>query len=294
MNAPHKDGDASTGVITGRNPVREALERGDGRVDKVMVQLGAHGSQIDAIRRAAKAAGVPVQVVPGPRLNHLAAGALHQGVVALASAVGYADLDEALATVAPDLDAVKAQKPLLVVLDEIEDPHNFGAILRSAVAAGAGVAVVPERHMAPLSATVVKASAGMALRIPVARVTNLAETLHALKERGYWVVGLAGDDEGDDTEREGTERPAPSRGAPERKTVWDWDWDRATAIVVGNEGRGLRPRVRHACDALLSIPMPGSAESLNASVAAGIALLYAARGRAAVPAADDGPQTTDD
>ncbi len=251
--------------VTGRNPVREALERADGRVEKVLLQLGAHGSQIDQIRRQAKAAGVPVQVVPGPRLNHLAGGVPHQGVLAMVAAVGYADLDEALSALAPDLDTVKATKPLLVALDEIEDPHNFGAILRSAAAAGAGVAIVPERHMAPLSATVVKASAGTALTLPVARVTNLADTLLALKERGYWVVGLAGGDE--------------DAGGPERTTVWDWDWDRATVVVVGNEGHGLRPRVQAACDALAAIPMPGDVESLNASVAAGIALLYAAKGR---------------
>ena len=252
-------------VLVGRNPVREALERGDGRVDKVLLQQGAHGSAVDAIRRAARAAGVPVQEVPAVKVDRLAPGAAHQGVVALAAAVGYADLDEVLSAAAPDLDAVRARKPLVVALDEVEDPHNLGAILRSAVAAGAAAAVVPERRSAPLGATALKASAGTALRLPVARVSNLAEALLAMKERGYWVVGLEGAD------------GAP--GGPQRTTVWDWDWDRASVIVVGNEGRGLRPRVAAACDALASIPMPGPAESLNASVAAGIALLYAARSR---------------
>jgi 23S rRNA (guanosine2251-2'-O)-methyltransferase len=193
-------------------------------------------------------------------------------VVALAAAVGYVDLDEMLSQIAPDLDSVKARRPLIVALDEIEDPHNLGAILRSAVAAGAAGAIVPERHSAPLGATAMKASAGTASQIPVARVTNLADALLAMKERGYWVVGLEGD--------------APA-GGPQRTTVWEWDWARASVIVVGNEGRGLRPRVLQACDALAAIPMPGSAESLNASVAAGIALLYAARLRTSAPASSD-------
>lgn len=173
----------SDGLIVGRNPVREALERRDGRLVKVLLQQGTHGSQIDAIRRAAKEAGVPVQVVPGARLQKLAPKANHQGVLAFAAPVAYVELTDLLEGVAPTLDAVKAAKPVLLVLDGIEDPHNFGAILRSAVAAGAGGVIVPERGQAPLSATTVKASAGTALRIPIARVTNLAETLHSLDRK---------------------------------------------------------------------------------------------------------------
>lgn len=256
--------DSRTDVLAGRNPVREALERGDGRVEKVYLQKGAHGSAIDAIRRAAKAVGVPVQTAPQPRIDALAPKAVHQGVVAVVAPVAYADLDEMLAGVAPTLDEVRERKPVLVVLDEVEDPRNFGAVLRSAVAAGAAGVVVPDRRMAPLSAVAVKASAGTALQIPIARVTNLAEALHQLKERGYWVAGLDG---GDD----------PTK--VERTTVWAYDWDRPVVLVVGNEGRGLRPVVREACDALVSIPMRGPAESLNASVAAGVALFAAVRER---------------
>ncbi len=268
-------GTSPPSVIAGRNPVREALEHAGASapaVDKVYLQQGAHGSAIDAIRRLAKSLGVPVQVVPSARLSRLAPGLTHQGVVALRAEVGYHDLDDMLSGIAPDLDTVKARRPLLVALDEIEDPHNLGAILRSAVAAGAAGAIVPERHSAPLGPTALKASAGMAARIPVARVTNLADALLAMKERGYWIVGLEGD--------------APASG-PQGTTVWDWDWLRPTVIVVGNEGRGLRPRVLSACDVLASIPMPGSAESLNASVAAGIALLYAARLRISDPSSSD-------
>jgi len=261
-----------SGIIAGRNPVREALDGAGAGVEKVYLQAGAHGSAIDVIRRRARDAGVPVQVVPQARLARLAPGLHHQGVVAIAAEVAYADVDEMLSAAAPDLDGVRARRPLFVALDEIEDPHNLGAILRSAVAAGAAGAIVPERRSAPLSAVAVRASAGMALRLPVARVTNLADVLLAAKERGYWVVGLEGGD-------------APAGVQP--TTVWEWDWARPTVLVVGNEGRGLRPRVAAACDALASIPMPGPAESLNASVAAGVALMYAARSRAAPPEEGD-------
>ena len=257
----------SASVLVGRNPVREALERGDARVEKVVLQRGVHGSGIDAIRQAARVAGVPVQSVPAQRIEFLAPRQTHQGVVAVVAPVAYVDFDEMLAGVAENLDAVRAQKPVVVAMDEIEDPHNFGAILRSTVAAGGAGVVVPERRMAPLSTVAVKASAGTALRIPIARVSSLASALEQAKERGYWVVGLDGG--------------APSKGDPERFTVWDYDWDRPVVLVVGNEGRGLRPGVRTACDALVEIPMRGAAESLNASVAAGIALFAAARGRGA-------------
>ncbi|WP_420457026.1 23S rRNA (guanosine(2251)-2'-O)-methyltransferase RlmB [Rubrivirga sp.] len=253
-----------TDVLAGRHPVRDALDLADGRIEKVYLQKGVHGSAIDGIRRAAKTAGVPVQMVPRPKIDGLAPQAEHQGVVAVVAPVAYLDLDDLLSGIAPTLDEVREAKPVLVALDEIEDPRNFGAILRSAVAAGAAGAIVPERRMAPLSAVAVKASAGTALQIAVARVANLTEALHQLKERGYWVVGLADD-------------PAPG---VETATVWDYYWDRPVVIVVGNEGGGLRTGVRAACDVLASIPMRGPAESLNASVAAGIALFAAVRERA--------------
>ena len=246
------------GIIAGRNPVREALERGERSVEKVFLAKGSSGRPVDAIRRAAKDAGVPVQFVPQQKLTALAPGVNHQGVVAMASAVTYADLEAMLHGIAADPDAVRVQKPVLVALDGIEDPHNFGAILRSAVAAGAAGVIVPERNQAPLGTTAVKASAGTATRIPVARVTNLADALLQLKERGYWVVGLDG--EGEDT-------------------IWTLDWDRAVVLVVGSEGKGLRPRVRDLCDHRVAIPLRGPAESLNASVATGVALFAAVRER---------------
>jgi len=248
----------SSTLIVGRNPVREALERGERSIEKVMLAQGASGRGVDSIRLAAKQAGVPVQFVPTRRLDQEAPGLTHQGVVAHAAAIAYADFDGMLAGVAPTPDDVRQRKPVLVALDEVEDPHNFGAILRSAVAAGAAGAVVPDRRQAPLSPTAVKASAGTADRIPIARVTNLADALLQAKERGYWVVGLDGE---------------------ASETVWTADFDRPLVLVIGSEGRGLRPRVRDVCDFLVAIPMRGPAESLNASVAAGVVLFAAARGR---------------
>ncbi len=244
-------------LIVGRNPVREALEREPDRIEKVMIQRGG-GRGLDAFRRAASEAGVPVQFVPPRRINQVAPGLHHQGVVAFTAPIAYHDVDDMLAAIAPDLETVQREKPILLVLDRIEDPHNFGAMVRTAVAAGVAGVIVPKQHMAPLNATVIKASAGTAPRIPVARVDRLAEVLGQLKERGYWVMGAA----------EG--------GA---LSVWNADWDRPLALVMGSEGRGLHPRLAEACDYLVSIPMRGDADSLNVSVAAGILLFAAARAR---------------
>lgn len=243
-------------LLVGRNPVREALERGDARIEKVLLQQGAGGRPIDAIRRAAVEAGVPFQFVPAVRLEHLASGLNHQGVVALTAPVEYLELEDMMAAIAPRVEDVQRLKPILLILDQIEDPHNFGAMMRSAVAAGVSGVIIPRHHMAPLNAAAIKASAGAALRIPIARTSNLADAIQQLKERGYWIAGAAA---------EGT------------TSVWDMDWDRPVAIVLGNEGKGIRPRVSDACDYLVSIPMRGSIDSLNASVAAGILLFAAAR-----------------
>lgn len=249
---------SDTSLVVGRNPVREALQERAGEIEKVMIQQGSGGAAIGAIRSAAEAAGVPVQYVPQQRLAHLTSGLNHQGVVAVAAPVRYYEVHEMLAGIAPDLDAVRRKKPLLLLLDRVEDPYNFGAVLRTAVAAGVDGVVVPDRHMAPLNAAALKASAGTATRIPVARVGNLADVIHQLKERGYWVAGAA--TEGD-------------------TSVWTMDWDRPVALVMGSEGSGLRRRVAEACDYLVSIPMRGPAESLNVSVAAGILLFAAGRVR---------------
>lgn len=252
-----------TSTLIGRNPVREALERGDVGIEKVMLEQNAHGSVVRDIRDAAKDRGIPIQYVPEARLAHEAQGAAHQGVVAIASPIKYATVHEMLSDVAGTWDAVQAKKPLLLVIDHVTDPRNFGAILRSAVAAGVDGVIVPARGMAPLNAAAIKASAGTATRIPIARASSLAEVLQQLKERSYWIVGAEGTAEA---------------------TLWDVDWDRPMTVVMGSEGKGLASDVAAECDQLASIPMRGPAESLNVSVAAGLFLFAAARGRGQDPA----------
>lgn len=247
-----------TSLIIGRNPVREALEQRPAEVEKVLLQKGGGGQNVEAIRKLATASGVPFQYVPLGKLNQLAAGLNHQGAVARATPVAYQDVDDMLAGIAPSLDAVQASKPMLLLLDGVEDPYNFGAMLRSAVAAGVGGVIVPKQGMAPFNAAVLKASAGTAAQIPVARVSSMGNQIIALKERGYWVVGADGMGE---------------------TTLWDMDWDRPVALVMGSEGSGLSKRVADACDYRVSIPLRGPAESLNVSVAAGILLFAAARCR---------------
>ena len=243
-------------VLIGRNPVREALERDASRIEKVLLQQGAGGRDVAEIRRMAADAGLQVQHVPEGKLDQLARGLNHQGVAAITSPIAYAEVNEMLERIAPTREAVSSSKPRLVILDGIQDPYNFGAILRSAVASGAAGVIVPERNMAPLNAAAVKASAGTATRIPVARVTNVADVIYQLKERGYWIAGAAADGE---------------------TRVGEMDWDRPIALVIGSEGAGIRRRVLDACDFRISIPMAGPTESLNASVAAGILLFAAAR-----------------
>jgi 23S rRNA (guanosine2251-2'-O)-methyltransferase len=250
--------DADTSTLIGREPVLEALERDDLGIEKVMLDQDASGAKIGAIRSAASERGTPVQYVPATRLRHEAEGAAHQGVVAITAPIRYREVDEMLSEIAPTWDAVQTTKPLLLIVDRVTDPRNFGAILRSAVAAGTDGVIVPTREMAPLNAAAIKASAGTAPRIPIARSNNLPRVLTQLKERGYYVYGAEG-----------------TADTP----LWDADWDRPVAVVLGSEGEGLAPEVADACDALVSIPMRGPAESLNVSVAAGLLLFTAARPR---------------
>ena len=243
-------------AIYGRRPVQEALARGPQHIEKVLLQQGL--KRLQPLRRLAREAGVPVQDVPPAKLRSLAGTDSHQGVLAMRAALAYADLDTMLQTIAPGLDAVKRSKPKLLVLDSIEDPRNFGALLRCAAAAGTRGVIVTSRRMAPLNAVAVKASAGAALVMPVARTDRLPTILYGLKEHGYYVAGT--------TMQGGT-------------SVWSVDWDRPTAIVVGSEHAGLRPRVAAECDFMVTIPMSGGVQSLNVSVAAGILLFAATRPR---------------
>ena len=225
-------------VLSGIHPVTEALRTGR-PLDRVLVAQGAGGPKVQAIVELARQAAIPVRFEPRAALDRVAGTPAHQGVVALGAAKKYTDLD-AVST-----------SGILVVLDGVEDPHNLGAIIRSAHAAGASGVVIPERRAAGLTDVVAKAAAGALEHLPVIRVTNINRTLEELKERGYWIYGL------------------DERGAEDYDRV---EFSAPTALVLGAEGKGLHEQVRKHCDMLLRIPMAGKISSLNVSVAAGVVL----------------------
>jgi 23S rRNA (guanosine2251-2'-O)-methyltransferase len=225
-------------ILSGIHPVAEAL-RAKHSLDRIMVAQGAGGPRLQEIIDLARRAGVPIRFEPRASLDRLAGSSAHQGVVAMGAASKYADLDAAAAT------------PLVVVLDGVEDPHNLGAIIRTAHAAGAGAVIIPERRAASVTDVVAKAAAGALEYLPIVRVTNINRALEDLKAKQYWIYGL-------------DERGTEDYGRIEYATP--------TAIVLGGEGKGLHELVRKHCDALVRIPMAGKISSLNVSVAAGVVL----------------------
>jgi len=233
--------------IYGINPVVEALRAK--RVTAIRVSARAD-DRLTSIVKMAEQQGIPVRRAPGDELARFSRGGAHQGVVA--------DVDEAGSVSVEELVAGAAGVPLIVVLDQIEDPHNVGAILRTADAAGCDGVVRQSRHAARLDGAAAKASAGAVAHVKIAEVVNIARVLEGLKAVGVWTVGLAGD-------------------AP--KSYVGVDLSLPTALVVGAEGTGLRRLVRERCDVLASIPMHGHVQSLNVSVAAGIVLFEALRQR---------------
>jgi 23S rRNA (guanosine2251-2'-O)-methyltransferase len=235
-------------IIYGINPVLEALRTG--RVRRVRV--GPRGDRrVEEALTLARAKGIGIERVDAAAIEQAARGGVHQGIVAELDAPRDYSLQELVDGAAP-------AAPLLVVLDGIEDPHNVGAILRTADAAGAHGVVRQARHAAPLDGVVAKASAGAVAHVRIATEVNIARALEALKALGVWVVGLAGD-------------------APERYDAVDLTLP--TALVFGAEGTGLRRLVRERCDRLAAIPLYGAVDSLNVSVAAGVLLFEAARQR---------------
>jgi 23S rRNA (guanosine2251-2'-O)-methyltransferase len=235
-------------TIFGVNPVLEAL-RGD---RLVRLRVGGRGDRrIEQVIALARERGVPVDRVDAADLDRLARGGVHQGVVGDLAAARDWTIDELIA-------AAGSEAPLLVVLDSIEDPHNVGAILRSADGAGAHGVIRQSRHAAALDGAVARASAGALAHVRVATVVNIARALEALTAQGVWTIGLAGESE-----------------VPYDEV----DWTLPSAVVLGAEGTGLRRLVRERCDRLVSIPMRGRVGSLNVSVAAGIALFEAERQR---------------
>jgi 23S rRNA (guanosine2251-2'-O)-methyltransferase len=234
-------------VIYGINPVLEALRAR--RVTAILVSSRAD-QRVAAAVRLAEEHGVPVRRLPPGELDRAAGGAAHQGIVA--------DVKDAAPTSVEDLVLQAKAAPLIVVLDSIEDPQNLGAILRTVDAAGADGLVRQSRRAAPLGGAAAKASAGAVAHVKIAEVVNIARALETLKDAGVWTIGLAGD---------------------AAKPYYDIDFTLPTALVLGSEGAGLRRLVRERCDWLVSIPMHGHVQSVNVSVAAGVALFEAVRQR---------------
>ncbi|HEX9402419.1 MAG TPA: 23S rRNA (guanosine(2251)-2'-O)-methyltransferase RlmB [Anaeromyxobacter sp.] len=243
-------------VVYGLNPVRELLRAAPAEVSELwLAEGGTRGAAFAELERLARTAGAKVRGAPRPKLDRLAGTDRHQGVVAVVADFRYADVDELLARA-----AAGGRPPLLVVLDGVEDPHNLGAVIRSAHALGAHGVVIPKDRAVGVTAAVAKASAGAVERCPVARVTNVAQCLERLKEAGVWSVGFAADAE---------------------KPLGALDLRGPIALVLGSEGEGLRPLVRRTCDLTAKIPMKGELDSLSVSASAAIALYEAARQRGA-------------
>jgi 23S rRNA (guanosine2251-2'-O)-methyltransferase len=245
-------------VAYGIHAVRVLLSRQPGRVRRVLVAGGRDAGRLAEVRALAQQAGVQVASVEPAQLDRLAEGERHQGVVAeIVPRAGDPEtqLEEALEAAGP--------VPLLLVLDGVQDPHNLGACLRSADAAGVAAVIVPRDRAAGLTPVVRKVAAGAAESVPLVAVVNLARTLRELKERGLWLVGT--DDAAD-------------------KTLYEADLKGPLGLVMGSEGEGMRRLTRECCDQLVSIPMAGAVESLNVSVATGVALFEAVRQRSSATA----------
>ncbi len=232
-------------LLIGRNPITEALSSGR-PIIKIMVAKGQTTGPAVEISAKARKAGIPVQEVGRKKLDFLTGGAAHQGVAAQCAMKAYATVDDILA-----LAEERGEAPFIIILDEIEDPHNLGAIIRSAECAGAHGVIIKKRHAAGLTYTVYKAAAGALEYVPVARVNNISDTIELLKEQNIWVYG------------------ADMNGEDYCKT----NFSGGVALVIGNEGKGISRLVREKCDVIVSLPLKGRINSLNASVAAGI-LMY--------------------
>jgi 23S rRNA (guanosine2251-2'-O)-methyltransferase len=238
-------------IIYGINAVGEALKSRGRGFEYVGVSRERHDQRVQRIVEECRRVGVAVRFLPRPDVDRLAGNSAHQGVVAVASAKKYGDMEDILAH-------KRGAHALMVVLDGVEDPHNLGAIIRTADGAGADGVLIPERRAAGVTATVAKASAGAVEHLPIAKITNVARALEDLKKRNLWTVGL------------------DERG-PQTYDALDYKMD--CALVLGAEGKGLHELVRKRCDFLVSIPMAGRVPSLNVSVAAAVVLYEIARQR---------------
>ena len=246
-NAPQGDDN-----IYGRNPVLEALESGRA-IDKIFIQDGINAPVIGQIRNLAKSRGVTYSFTDKRRLDRMTGGENHQGVVAVGAAHAYSSVEDIL-----DRAKENGEDPFIVICEGLTDPHNLGAVIRTADAAGCHGVIIPKNRSVQLSSTVAKVAAGAVEHIPVAKVANIAQTIEKLKKEGLWIVGTY---------------------LSATMTHYECDMTGAIGIVIGSEGDGISRIVRESCDFLVKIPIRGGAESLNASVAAGVVLYEAVRQR---------------
>jgi 23S rRNA (guanosine2251-2'-O)-methyltransferase len=237
-------------LIFGVNPVKESL-RGSRGAFNLYVQINATDHRVENIIKLAEGRGVAVHRREKIDLTKMCASSHHQGIALEVEPFRYADLDDLLQSVTNS-----GAPGFLLVLDGIQDPHNLGALIRSAACAGVGGVVIPKDRACGVTAAVEKASAGAVETIPVAQVTNIAQTLEAIKKGGYWVYGLAGE---------------------ASDSLFATKFSGSIALVIGGEGEGIRPLVRKQCDVIMSIPQYGGVSSLNASVAGGVAMFEVAR-----------------
>ncbi|WP_026693304.1 23S rRNA (guanosine(2251)-2'-O)-methyltransferase RlmB [Peribacillus kribbensis] len=231
--------------IIGRNPVQEAL-RANREINKIWIAEGSQKGSMQPIIGMAKEANIMIQFVPRKKIDQMSEGN-HQGVIAQAAAYDYADLEDLFKKAEE-----RNEDPFFLILDEIEDPHNLGSIMRTADCSGAHGIIIPKRRAVGLTSTVAKASTGAIEHIPVARVTNLAQTIDELKSRGVWVAGT------------------DAKGSQDYRRI---DGAMPLAVVIGSEGKGMGRLIKEKCDFLFHLPMAGKVTSLNASVAAGL-LMY--------------------
>lgn len=244
-----------TDILAGIHPVKHALDAGTA-IEELLIEKGKHHPRLNELIHLAKKNGIRFSFVPRQALLRLAEGVPHQGVVAKLAMVGavqqpsFQEWLEAL-----DME----QAPLVLLLDQVTDPHNLGACLRTAEAAGCVAVIVPKDHAADMGSPVVaKSACGALARLPVLKVTNVTRSIETLQHKGFWTVGLAGEAE---------------------ISIYDATLSGPTAVVMGSEGKGMRRLVRESCDQLIKIPMPGTVESLNVSVATGVALFEINRQR---------------
>ena len=256
QNNKEANENSNQNLIVGRNPCMEVLRSGR-QIDRLLVAHGSNTGSTQAIIAKCRARGILVKEVSPAKLDYLSGGAVHQGVAVFVASHEYCSVQDIL-----DFSVEKGEKPFVIICDEIEDPHNLGAIIRTAEACGVHGVIIPQRRSASLNATVAKASSGALEYMKVARVTNITSTIGELKDKGLWIFGADMDGE-------------------------NWcqtDFDIPCAIVIGSEGNGIGTLVKKNCDKIISMPMCGRINSLNASVAAGVLMYEVARQRLKIKA----------